>query len=60
MLKNQLKLKTLPIYKKPEKIIKKDLIEVSTNYKIRSKKYILEISKKINANIYFPKYVPKK
>ena len=47
--------------KKPEKIIKKDLIDVSTNYKNQIvKKYILEISKKINANIYFPKDVPKK
>ena len=49
------------IDKKSEKIIKKDLIEVSTNYKNEIvKKYILEISKKINANIYFPKDVPKK
>ena len=47
--------------KKSEKIIKKDLIEVSTNYKNEIvKKYILEISKKINANIYFPKDIPKK
>ncbi len=59
--KKPIKAEKANIDKKSEKIIKKDLIEVSTNYKNDIvKKYILEISKKINANIYFPKNLPKK
>jgi hypothetical protein len=53
--------KTSKINTKSEKMIKKDTIEVLTNYENDVvKKYVLEIAKKINANMYFPKDIPKK